>query len=171
MSQLSGRYFRKSHPAGQDITSRSQASDIPFLLQLCELQDPFHSLPLRYSRSGQCLVLLVQECFEVRIDHQPVAELNCTAEVRECLNTAEDHRILGFVAAPGGLVDISFVDIMAVQHQYLASNHGSGSRCFTRSIGKKDAIDLQFDSAGNVHHFDIVGIAALGKGPATDFQG
>lgn len=86
----------------------------------------------------------------MRNDHQPVAELNCTAEVRESLNTAEvgekldtaeDHRILGYGAAPGGLVDIPSVDIM------------------------------EFDSAGNVHHFDIVVVAALGKGPATDFQG
>jgi hypothetical protein len=82
MSQLSGKYFRKSHPAGQEITSRSQASDTPFLLQLCELQDPFPPLPLRYSRSGQCLVLPIQECIEVKNDHQPVAELNCTAGVR-----------------------------------------------------------------------------------------
>jgi hypothetical protein len=34
---------------------------------------------------------------------------------------------------------------------------------------ERDAIDLQFESAGNVHPFDIVGVGAPGKGPATDF--
>lgn len=104
-------------------------------------------------------------------DHQPAAELNCTAEKGESLNTAGNRRTLGHGAAPGALVDISSVDMGAIQHQYLASIHRPGSRCFARSIGKRVAIDLQLDSVDNAHHFDIVGVAAVGNSPATDFLG
>lgn len=72
-------------------------------------------------------------------NHLSASYLSCTAESMESLNTTRDHHILGHNAAPDGLVNIIFIDILTIKRQYSASSNGAADAArgvFTKSCDK-----------------------------------